>query len=73
MLTCHDCKGEGWIPVGPERQRGAQTVAAPTASNGPGELAEQPPDLDPWGTPPDHPDYGRMPQYRSHPLPAPQG
>lgn len=62
-LTCHDCEGRGWIAVGDERRSGARAVLTPPSPNGPTEVAEQPPDSDPWGRTPDDPDYGRMPQY----------
>src|SRR6266542_594340 len=62
-LTCYDCKGRGWIPVGDERRVGAPDIAPAPSANGPTETIEQPPDQDPWGRTPGDPDYGRMPQY----------
>lgn len=64
VIRCRQCQGRGY--VGPAGQ--TANGAAPAL-----ELAPEPPegepvasrdDLDPWGTPPAHPDFGKMPQYR---------
>lgn len=70
-LKCLSCNGRGWTSASPERQK--RMVAAPAAiAAEPGEpmIDEHTPppplpDLDPWGTPPDDPEFGMMPQYRT--------
>lgn len=64
-LRCLSCQGKGWTSAAPQRQ-GQQAPAAiahvePDANT----PLEAKPDLDPWGTPPDDPDYGKMPNFRS--------
>ena len=71
LLSCHDCKGRGWIPVGPERQGEQTRMVETTSANGTEEAIEPQPEVDLWGTPIGDPDYGVMPQYRSRPLPTP--
>ena len=62
-INCVKCGGKGWIGMGPR----AGTYVAPQGNGQPGEdvniVPERPPDSDPWGRTPEHPDYGRMPQY----------
>jgi hypothetical protein len=69
-ITCVDCDGNGYTLVGDRRNKVAQAmhVTASAADstvtvNGGDTPVEQPPDLDPWGRGPDHPDYGRLPMY----------
>lgn len=69
-IPCIDCDGKGYTLVGDRRNKVAQAIIATGAqvthtneANG-GEVAlEQPPEQDPWGRAPDHPDYGRLPQF----------
>lgn len=69
-ITCIDCDGKGYTLVGDRRNQVAQALLASRANaepaaagNGIADVAEQPPELDPWGRPPADPDYGRMPMY----------
>lgn len=62
-LPCPDCGSKGWIPEG--TKRGPLTVVqtgVTTSAEGAPAL-EQPPAQDPWGRGPEHPDYGRLPNY----------
>lgn len=70
-LRCLSCGGRGWSSASPERQ-GRMTAAPAAIDDEPGapmideNTAPPPlPDLDPWGTTPDDPEYGMMPQYRT--------
>jgi hypothetical protein len=62
-IACLACKGRGWLAVGDERRVAQQAVTVTDGTNGAVTPTEQPPDLDPWGRGPEHPDYGRMPQF----------
>jgi hypothetical protein len=62
-LQCLPCHGRGWVAVGDERSGQQQPVVALVPVNGDESPVEQPPDADPWGRGPDHPDYGRLPQF----------
>lgn len=70
-LRCLGCDGNGWVANGPERaKQAAQAQAAPASGNTPPDVGSLP-DVDPWGTPAGHPDYGKSPPYRQFPLPVP--
>jgi hypothetical protein len=71
-VKCLRCKGRGWIPVGPEREAGGPQAAAEVLPAGDNTPVEGLPDLDQFGTPAGHPDYGKLPQYREFPLPTQQ-
>jgi hypothetical protein len=62
-LLCLPCHGRGWVAVGDERRVAQQAVTAPDVPRENGAPVEQPPEADPWGRGPEHPDYGRLPQF----------
>ena len=61
---CNTCKGRGWVGeranIAPAEVAQLHSVIADRS----GEPAEPAPDEDAWGTPRNHPDYGKSPQYR---------
>jgi hypothetical protein len=64
LATCSECKGRG--AVGERFNLLPDEVAklAPVPDFVDGVAAEPPPDEDSWGTPRNHPDFGKLPQYR---------
>lgn len=64
-LQCLSCKGKGWTSASPERQAAAPVVVGAPPIVDHDTPPEPLPDLDPWGTPPDDPEYGKMPQFRT--------
>lgn len=72
-LRCRVCKGRGWVSIGGEREA---EISEPPEQGDVDRAAgdrEPLPDLDAWGTPIDHPEYGVSPQYRRLPLPTFEG
>jgi hypothetical protein len=67
-LACVDCGGNGWKPVGQERQSGAPVA---TLDGEPAPLAAVPDDgirRDMFGTPEGDPDFEKMPNARQRPI-----
>lgn len=64
QVLCPQCRGNGWI--GPHRDlTPAEVAALPNLAYEYVEPDnEPPPDVDAWGTPRGHPEYGLSPQYR---------
>lgn len=64
-IVCLSCNGKGWTSASPQRIGQNGQPPSPQIVVDADTPPEQLPDLDPWGTPPDDPEYGKMPQFRT--------
>ena len=62
-IRCKPCGGKGYVAVGTERAEEAVAPIEAVAGNGVESPVEQAPNVDLWGRPAGHPDYGVHPQY----------
>lgn len=69
-LQCLSCEGRGYLSAAPARIAAAPPTESTSIDIGNAPELAPLPDLDQFGTPAGHPDYGKLPQYRQFPLPA---
>jgi hypothetical protein len=67
-VPCYDCKGRGWIPIGPERQTPQPQEGADNGAPIGVVVADDGLKRDMFGTPESDPDYGLMPNMRQRPI-----